>query len=224
MGATGLDFFERLRAAAAPDWSRYVEHPFVRSLAAGTLSNTAFQTYLVQDYLFLIQFARAHALAIYKGRSLSDMRAAHSTLSAILDVEMDLHVRLSSQWGLSSGDLEAALEHSATIAYTRFVLDCGMSGDLLDLHVALAPCVVGYAEIASRIAPQVASISDHPYRDWVAEYAGAPYQAVAHAARDQLARLADRTASQRRFAELSEIFNKASRLEAYFWQMALDSG
>jgi thiaminase/transcriptional activator TenA len=95
-----LDFFERLRAAAAPDWSRYVEHPFVLALAAGTLSKAVFQTYLVQDYLFLIQFARANALAIYKGRSLSDMRAAHSTLSAILDVEMGLHIRLSGIYAL----------------------------------------------------------------------------------------------------------------------------
>jgi thiaminase/transcriptional activator TenA len=99
-----------------------------------------------------------------------------------------------------------------------------MSGDLLDLHVALAPCVIGYAEIASRIAPQLASVSGHPYRDWVAEYAGGPYQTVAHTARDQLARLADRATSEQRFAELSAIFNKASRLEADFWQMALDSG
>jgi thiaminase/transcriptional activator TenA len=71
------------------------------------------------------------------------MRAAQAGLSAILDVEMDLHVRLSGRWGLSVPDLEAAPEHAATIAYTRFVLDCGASGDLLDLHVALAPCVVG---------------------------------------------------------------------------------
>jgi thiaminase/transcriptional activator TenA len=72
-------------------------------------------------------------------------------------------------------DLEAAPEHAATIAYTRFVLDCGASGDLLDLHVALAPCVVGYAEIATRIASQEATtLSEHPYREWIMEYAGEP--------------------------------------------------
>ena len=38
------------------------------------------------------------------------------------------------------------------LAYTRYVLDAGMRGDLLALKVALAPCVIGYAEIATRLA------------------------------------------------------------------------
>ncbi|MFK8252115.1 thiaminase II [Ancylobacter terrae] len=218
-----MDIFDRLRAERATDWSSYVDHAFVEQMALGTLPERAFQAYLVQDYLFLIQFARANALAIYKSRTLADMRAAQAGLSAILDVEMDLHIRLCGAWGLSPEQLEAAPEHPANIAYTRFVLDCGLSGDLLDLHVALAPCVIGYAEIAARIAPpDTAALGTHPYRDWIGEYAGAPYQAVAQAARAHLDRLAARSMTEHRFAELAGIFGKASRLEADFWQMALD--
>ncbi len=220
-----MDVFDRLRATAASDWALYVEHDFVRQLQTGTLPEAAFRTYLVQDYLFLIQFARAYALAIYKGRNLTDMRVAQAGLSAILDVEMDLHVRLCGRWGLSAADLEAAPEHAATIAYTRFVLDCGASGDLLDLHVALAPCVIGYAEIATRIASQEdATLSDHPYREWIMEYSGEPYALVAAAARRHLDALAARAMTEQRFAELAALFAKASRLEADFWQMALDPG
>src|SRR5690606_34488181 len=118
-----MDIFDRLKIAAAADWDSYVDHAFVRQLGAGTLPQAAFRTYLTQDYLFLIQFARAYALATYKSRSLADMRAAQEGLSAILD-EMDLHVRLCERWGLSPAEIEAAPEHQATIAYTRFVLDC----------------------------------------------------------------------------------------------------
>jgi len=194
----------------------------VRQLESGTLPRAAFRTYLVQDYLFLIQFARAYALAVYKGRNLADMRAAQAGLSAILDVEMDLHVRLSERWGLSAIDLETAPEHAATIAYTRFVLDCGASGDLLDLHVALAPCVIGYAEIAARIAsPEMATLSEHPYREWIIEYSGEPYALVAASVRRQLENLAARAMTEQRFTDLAALFGKASRLEADFWQMAL---
>ena len=150
-------------------------------MGAGTLPQAAFRTYLVQDYLFLIQFARAYALAIYKSRTLADMRAAQAGLAAILD-EMDLHVRLCGRWGLSPDEIEAAPEHQATVAYTRFVLDCGAAGDLLDLHVALAPCVIGYAEIGRNLAPDgVDALGDHPYREWIGEYAGEAYQGVAAA-------------------------------------------
>ena len=218
-----MDIFDRLKTVAAADWRSYVDHDFVRRLGAGTLPQKAFRTYLVQDYLFLIQFARAYALATYKSRTLADMKAAQAGLAAILD-EMDLHVRLCGRWGLSPDDIEAAPEHQATVAYTRFVLDCGAAGDLLDLHVALAPCVVGYAEIGRELAPHgIDALGDHPYREWIAEYAGDAYQDIAVQARRHLDDLAARAMTERRFAELGALFGKASRLEADFWQMGLDA-
>ena len=190
-------------------------------MGAGTLPHAAFRTYLVQDYLFLIQFARAYALATYKSRTLADMRAAQAGLAAILD-EMDLHVRLCGRWGLSPEDIEAAPEHQATVAYTRFVLDCGAAGDLFDLHVALAPCVIGYAEIGRNLMPNgIDALGDHPYREWIGEYAGEAYQGVATRARRHLDDLAARAMTERRFTELAALFGKASRLEADFWQIGL---
>lgn len=218
-----MDIFDRLKTAAAADWAAYVEHDFLRQMGDGSLPQAAFRTYLAQDYLFLIQFARAYALATYKSRTLADMRAAKAGLSAILDLEMDLHIRLCGRWGLSPEDLEAAPEHQATVAYTRYVLDCGQSGDLLDLHVALAPCVIGYAEIGARLAAQASpALENHPYREWIGEYAGEAFQNVARDARRHLDELAARAMTERRFADLAALFGKASRLEADFWQMGLD--
>jgi len=218
-----MDIFERLKAAATADWQSYVEHDFVRQMAAGTLPQAAFRTYLVQDYLFLIQFARAYALATYKSRTLADINAAQAGLAAILG-EMELHVRLCGRWGLSPDDIEAAPEHQATVAYTRFVLDCGAAGDLLDLHVALAPCVIGYAEIGRNLVPNgIDALGDHPYREWIGEYAGEAYQDIAAQARRHLDDLAARAMTERRFADLAVLFGKASRLEADFWQMGLDA-
>jgi thiaminase/transcriptional activator TenA len=218
-----MDVFERLRASAAADWTRYVDHPFVRHLGAGTLPEAAFRAYLVQDYLFLIQFARAYALAAYKSRTPADIRVAQAGLSAILD-ETDLHVRLCARWGIGPDDLAATPEHPATVAYTRFVLDQGAAGDLLDLHVALAPCVVGYAVIGRALAPQgVEALAGHPYREWIADYAGEPYQAVAARARAHLDDLASRALTEARLPHLVATFAAASRLEADFWQMGLDA-
>jgi thiaminase/transcriptional activator TenA len=217
-----MDTFDRLRASASADWHRYVDHSFVRQLALGTLPQQAFRTYLVQDYLFLIQFARAYALATYKSRALADLRVAQAGLAAILS-EMDLHVRLCANWGVSPEDIEASPEQPATIAYTRYVLDCGAAGDLLDLHVALAPCVIGYAEIGRNLTPHgIDALRDHPYRDWIAEYAGDAYQNVAVNARRHLDDLSTRVMTERRFSELAAVFRTASRLEADFWQMGLN--
>src|SRR6266480_780898 len=71
-----MSFFERLKTAAAPEWRAYTEHPFTNALADGSLAEAAFRHYLVQDYLFLIEFARAYALSVYKSPKLADMREA----------------------------------------------------------------------------------------------------------------------------------------------------
>src|SRR5215472_3735226 len=195
--------FERLKAAAAPEWRAYVEHPFTTAMADGSLPQPAFRRYLVQDYLFLIEFARAYALAVYKAPQLSDMRESAAALSAILDVEMNLHVKLCAGWGLSPDDLERAAPAAETLAYTRYVLDTGMRGDLLALKVALAPCVIGYAEIAARLAVRAgAAPATNPYRVWIDEYAGAAYQEVAVKARADLDRLAARYLTPAREAEV----------------------
>ena len=170
-----MSFFERLKTAASAEWRLYTEHPFTEGMADGSLAEAAFRHYLVQDYLFLIEFARAYALSVYKSPTLADMREAAGGLSAILDVEMNLHVKLCAGWGLSATDLEQAPPAVEMLAYTRYVLDAGMRGDLLALKVALAPCVIGYAEIATRLAARPDALAaTNPYRVWIAEYAGGP--------------------------------------------------
>src|SRR5436309_4480864 len=215
-----MSFFERLKTAAAPEWRAYTEHPFTEGLADGSLTEAAFRHYLVQDYLFLIEFARAYALSVYKSPSLADMRDAASGLSAILDVEMNLHIKLCAGWGLSAADLEQAPPAVEMLAYTRYVLDAGMRGDLLALKVALAPCVIGYAEIATRLAARPNALAaTNPYGVWIAEYAGAAYQEVAAKARAHLEHVAGLYATPAPEAEPLAILREATRLEADFWEM-----
>jgi thiaminase/transcriptional activator TenA len=214
--------FARLRDACAVEWQAYTEHPFVRGIGDGSLPEAAFKHYLGQDYLFLIQFARAYGLAVYKADALDDMRAASALLAAILDVEMELHVKFCEGWGLSEADMAALPEDRATTAYTRFVLEAGMAGDLLDLHAALAPCIVGYAEIGKALAASDGP-KDNPYADWIAMYAGDEYQQVARDEVETLERLGERRGGEARFDALAHTFQAATRLEADFWAMGLEA-
>src|ERR1700736_5150709 len=175
--------FPRLVRVSEENWRAYVGHKFVLQLAAGVLPEPCFRRYLVQDYLFLIHFARAWGLAIYKSDTLSEMRWAQRLVATTLDVEIGLHIDYCRRWGLSEAAMAAEPEALATIAYTRFVLDRGLAGDRLDLEVALAPCIVGYAEIAAERSADPATRHDgNPYREWLDMYAGAEYQSLAHEA------------------------------------------
>ncbi len=216
--------FARLRAACIGEWRAYTRHEFVRRLADGSLPEACFRRYLGQDYLFLIHFARAYGLAVYKSETLADMRQASGALTSILEVEMGLHVKYCAGWGLSEAAMSALPEAPETMAYTRYVLERGLSGDILDLHVALAPCIVGYAEIGAELAADPATkLEGNPYRDWIEMYAAEEYQKVAGEAVATIDRLMERRGGPGRLDSLVTTFRQATRLEAAFWDMGLDA-
>ena len=214
----------RLCASATAEWHDYTHHAFVRGLGDGTLPDAAFRHYLAQDYLFLIQFARAYGLAVYKADTIEEMRAASTAIAGILDVEMSLHVSYCASWGLTEAAMVAVPEDPACMAYTRFVLERGMAGDLLDLHVALAPCVVGYGAVGQMLAADPATRRDgNPYLSWIEMYSSDDYHELASAAVDRLDRIAARRGGAARFDDLLQTFRSATRLESGFWEMGLQA-
>src|SRR5262245_35414102 len=216
--------FSRLVRASEDDWRAYTRHEFLLQLANGALPEACFRRYLVQDYLFLLHFARAWGLAVYKSDTLPEMRRAQRLVAATLDVEIGLHIEYCRGWGLSEAAITAEPEEPATIAYTRFVLDRGLAGDRLDLEVALAPCVVGYAVIAAeQMADSLTRLDGNPYREWLEMYAGSEYQNLAREAEAALDEQFARRGGEGRLLSLAANFALAAKLEADFWQMGLDA-
>lgn len=211
--------FRLWRASAGDYWHGYTRHAFVEGLGNGQLPQQAFITYLRQDYLFLLHFARAWSLAVVKAQSLQEMQAASGMVHALLQHEMALHIDLCARAGITAAELLATEEAEANLAYTRYVLEAGNSGDYLALLAALAPCVFGYGEIGARLLPQAET---SPYRDWIETYGGAKYQALCHDVGAMIDRaVADRLGPAAEtlpiWARLSQHFTNATRLEIGFW-------
>jgi thiaminase/transcriptional activator TenA len=188
----------------------------VLALGDGSLGQEKFQNFLIQDYLFLIQYARAYVLLAYKLDDPAEMRAAMATATVLLDVEMPLHVRYCADWGISEPQMVAAPPSLEMLAYTRYVLELGLAGDALDLMVALAPCIAGYAEIGAMLARDLAP--ENPYKAWIETYTGPDYTESVTAALAMLERLGQARGAQTRYPKLLEIFTCATVLEAAFWE------
>lgn len=215
--------FDAWRQGAGETWPAYTRHAFVAGLGDGTLPRGAFLHYLVQDYVFLIHFSRAWALAVTKAETVEEMRLAAGTVNGLINEELSLHVGICADAGISEEALFAAEERPENLAYTRYVLDAGHSGDLLDLLAALAPCVMGYGEIGTALAAEATSDT---YHSWIDTYAGADYQNVCA----DVGKLIDGAVARRigvnpksspRWAVLQQRFTTATRLEVGFWDMGL---
>lgn len=214
--------FGQWREGAATAWQDYTHHAFVQGLADGSLPRPAFLHYLVQDYVFLVHFSRAWALAVVKSATLEEMKICAATVDALVNHEMPLHVRTCAAQGISEQSLFDAPEEFENLAYTRYVIDAGLSGDLLDLLAALAPCVMGYGEIGARLA----GARNTPYRPWIETYAGPEYQQVCRNIGAMLdgaiaRRLGDDPRQSPRWPQLQARFTRATELEIKFWDMGL---
>jgi thiaminase/transcriptional activator TenA len=207
-----------------PVWPAYSRHKFVQGLGDGTLQHDAFLHYLKQDYVFLIHFSRAWALAITKADTVEEMRLAAGTVNGLINEEIALHIKTCAQAGIDERTLFATQERQENLAYTRYVLDAGHSGDLLDLLAALAPCVMGYGEIGNHLA---ATKTSDTYAEWIKTYASAEYQQVCHDVGMLIdgavaRRLGDDPMASPRWTTLQARFAMATQLEVGFWDMGLD--
>lgn len=215
--------FSLMRAASGDLWRDYTRHGFVEGMKDGSLPQEAFLHYLRQDYVFLVHFSRAWALAVVKAESREEMTAAAATVNALVGEEMKLHIGICADLGISEADLFATPERPENLAYTRFVLEVGYSGDFLSLLAALAPCVMGYGEIGARLSTEATS---EVYRDWINTYSGDEYQESCRT----VGALFDKALTRRLgetyvqlpvWQKLCDTFTMATRLEAGFWQMGL---
>ena len=216
--------FESLKKNNLQNWLLYTKHDFLKQLSDNSLKKDCFLNYLKQDYLFLIQFSKAWSLAILKSDNLEEMKIAASTVNELINFEMGLHISLCEKYGISKFDLENTEEENENIAYTRYVLELGYSGDFLDLLSALAPCVLGYGEIGINLKDSNPKIS--MYRKWIETYSSSEYQNVCFNVGKLIdksfqLRLGENYTNTYKWKKANQIFKKATSLEVDFWNMAL---
>ncbi|KAM3080920.1 trifunctional hydroxymethylpyrimidine kinase/phosphomethylpyrimidine kinase/thiaminase, variant 4 [Clarireedia jacksonii] len=204
-------------------WVEHTEHSFVAGLADGTLPIESFKYYLIQDYLYLVQFARANALASYKAKTMDDIAAAAGIVGHI-HREMALHINYCERFGMTKAEIEACEEHQACTAYTRYVLDIGQSEDWLALQMSMAPCLIGYGEIAKRLhADPKTKREGNIYWKWIENYVADDYVAAVKVGSALLERHA-LLQSPNRIEELVKIFVHATKMETGFWDMGVGTG
>ncbi|KAH8178675.1 phosphomethylpyrimidine kinase domain-containing protein [Sarocladium implicatum] len=204
------------RPDVKPVWDRFVNHPFVMGLGNGKLPLESFKGYIVQDYLYLIQFSRATALGAYKSTDMDSIARASQIVAHIMH-ETKLHINYCESFNISKAELEATEEKQACTAYTRYVLDIGQSQDWLALQVAMAPCLLGYGAVANMLHAHhlTDKSSANAYWPWIENYVAEDYTEAVRLGSEKNALLQ----SPHRIEELVKIFIHATKMEIGFWEM-----
>ena len=64
-----MNTVQTLLDAVKDIWNQYHVHPFVLGIRDGTLDREKFRYYIIQDYLYLMDYARTFAIGVAKARS-----------------------------------------------------------------------------------------------------------------------------------------------------------
>lgn len=218
-----MDLTDRLYAAAKDIWDGYLEQPFVKELGEGTLREDQFRFYMVQDYRYLMQYAKVFAMGVVKARAEDERlmvcfaRMVHDTL----DGELNIHKTYMARLGIPEQEIVETKSSLVNQSYTSYMLDAAYRGGPLEILTAVLSCAWSYQMIGEH-HEKIPGALEHPlYGEWVAGYSSKEYRESTQEIIDLVNELG-RGISPEREKELVEIFVNCSRYEKDFWDMAYD--
>ena len=215
-----MSFSRNLKEKAIKVWDDGYNHPFVQEIGKGTLDKKRFQFYLLQDYQYLLQYAKVFALATVKADAEYLMVRLTKVQHSILAEEMDLHRNYMAGFGVNREEMLQVKPSLFNRTYTANMLAVGQTGDLAEILATLFPCAWTYSDYAKRLKAQYADkLENNFYRSWIENYSAFEFEESYewfYNALDEL--VAGKTDAQR--AKVEQIFISSVEFEYLFWDMA----
>lgn len=200
-------------------WECSLNTPFLQRIYDGTIDHQRFCYYLIQDYHYLLEYAKVFAWGVCLGSNEAEMAFMAKSVTAILETELDIHRGYMSRCGVTDRMLQACKPHPHNRAYTNYMLEAVRNGTYDTVLMAILACSWSYGEWAQHLLNAAPHLRHHQLLSpWITEYAS---EAYAHSVVEQLNMIEERaclwTACQRE--EFAALFERCSWYEYDFWQM-----
>ena len=211
-------FSAQLRGRAGGIWRAIDAHPFLRELHAGTLPMNRFTYFILQDYVYLLDFTQVLCQGGAKSPDLETLELFCRHALGAVEVERSFHASFGKTLGLSRRQLDAVPKGPITQAYIGHLQSVARGGTLGELVAAVLPCYWIYGEIGRRLhksRPRKPKV----YGEWIETYASETFW---RPVREQI-RLMDRLGAAANGGEkklMTEHFILSSRYEFMFWEQA----
>lgn len=200
-----------------PTFEAIVSHPFLLSVADGTLPPERFVYFVEQDRLYLQAFARALSYAAGHAHHEDDVALLTGSASTAIAVEAGMHVELLEGFGVDpAASGQARLSPSGEL-YVQTVLAHASRGPFSEALAAVLACFWIYAEVGKVLTRQ--GSPDPRYQRWIATYGDPEFAATVEsvlAVIDRVGAAAGEAERQR----IRAIFAQGCRLEWMFWDAA----
>lgn len=203
-----------------PVWQDCLNTEFLRRMGEGTLPEAWLEGYIIDDSLYLRDYAKVFAWGMTKAEDWEDVRACYSLLAFVNEGEGATRLQYLRGFGLTDAEVQRLPRRPENAAYTAYMLEAAREGEgMAECMMACLPCMLSYAWIFRKLLENYPAVQNTVCWPLVRDYTGETY---AQKCRDWLAYAEKLCAdlSPVRQSRCREIFSMCSRYEESFWKMA----
>lgn len=213
-----MKFIEEVTETTKDIWGKCVEGQFLTELGNGTLSREKFMDYIIQDSIYLRDYVKAYAMALFKSRTLKEMKAFYSVLGYVNDSENVTRLEYLADYDMTDEDIEHIEKMPACKEYTDFLMYYAVQEDVPEILMALMPCMFGYYDVFQLLKKKYPQVVNSYYGKLVEDYTSIEYKESCDYWMEFVNELCENLDSKRK-KKLREIYMESSKQELYFWEM-----
>lgn len=201
-------------------WNDFNNHPFVKGIADGSLEKEKFKHYIIQDTLYLKDYARAFLIGAAKSEDMEVMSFLATGGCNMINSQDDVNKRYMRRMGLTLEEIYSTPFSLDNLSYVSYMIRIAYEGGVAEALAAIMPCALSYEAIAKRmIANNPKCVENSFYGDFISNYARDAF----HENNEKMILLIDNLSKdydEDRKKNLVDIFVRSSEYEMLFWNLS----
>ena len=169
-----MSFMEGILKRNVSVWDKCIDTMFVQDMKDGKLTTEDFKEYIVQDSIYLKNYARVYGKAIYHAETLREIQLYYSILNFVTDTESVVRLNYLRQFGMTDDDIEFIDPLPENHNYIDFLFETAERGNGCEILMAVLPCMLSYSYIFRKLADEPESRKSR-YWDFIHDYADDQY-------------------------------------------------
>ena len=169
-----MAFMKDILTHNIPIWEECAATPFVQEVQTGKLPLEKFKRYMIQDSIYLKNYARIYGKAIFHAATLREIQLYYSMLNFVNDTESEVRLDYLKQFCITDDDIELIAPLPENQNYIDFMFEIASHGKNEEILMAVLPCMLSYSYIFRKLAA-VPTSRQSRYWDFIKDYADEQY-------------------------------------------------
>lgn len=147
-----MAFMKDILTHNIPIWEECAATPFVQEVQTGKLPLEKFKRYMIQDSIYLKNYARIYGKAIFHADTLREIQLYYSMLNFVNDTESEVRLDYLKQFCITDDDIELIAPLPENQNYIDFMFEIASHGKNEEILMAVLPCMLSYSYIFRKLA------------------------------------------------------------------------